>query len=56
MLLTKDQIDEFNTLAEPLIEFLNNTCYPHVQAIIEVDRASLFEGLCSAPINKYIKD
>ena len=56
MILTEQQRKDFEMAARPLVAWLNENCHPHVVAIIEPDRASLSEGVCSTPITDYIRD
>ncbi|MDP2158955.1 MAG: hypothetical protein Q8K02_00595 [Flavobacterium sp.] len=56
MILTKQQQKELETVARPLIEWLNKNCHPHVTAIVNPARVELLEGVCSIPVEDYISD
>ena len=56
MILTEEEMAEFEELSRPLIEWLNETCHPHVIVQIEPGRTSLSEGVVSIPVDDYIKD
>jgi len=57
MIFTKEQRDEFENLARPVIKFLNDNCHPHVSVIITPTNAELLEGICSTgEILDYVKD
>ncbi len=56
MILSKEQVKEFEEASRPLIKWLNDNCDPHTKAIIDCGRAELLEGVCSIPIEDYIKD
>ncbi|MDO9536087.1 MAG: hypothetical protein Q7J85_12345 [Bacillota bacterium] len=57
MIFTKEQIDEFEALARPLMKFLNDNCHPHVSVIVTPTNGELLEGVCSTgEIMDYVKD
>jgi hypothetical protein len=56
MILTKEEIKEFETITRPLIEWLNGRGHPHFTAIIDNGRAELTEGKCSFVTDDYIMD
>jgi hypothetical protein len=56
MILTKEQRAEFEKAAEPLIQWLNNNCHPHVTVIVTTDSAELSEGIALFKTDKFIKD
>ena len=56
MTLTKEQTNEFESAAEPLIEWLNENCHPHVKAIVGPGSAELLETMCFRINEDYIKD
>jgi len=56
MKLTKEQIAAFEEACKPLVKWLNENCHPHVQVIVENDRAELVEGLTMVKIEEFIKD
>lgn len=57
MILTKEQIKEFEKAAEPLIKFLNeHSAHPHVVVIVDCDSAEFLEASCMIKNTDYIKD
>ena len=57
MILSESQREEFEKIVRPVIRFLNNNCYPHVQVTITPTNAELTEGVCSTgQILDYVKD
>jgi len=56
MIVSKEQVLEFEKIARPVIQWLNDNCHPHVIAIIDTSSAELLEGVCRIPVNDYIKD
>jgi hypothetical protein len=45
MTLTKEQIESFKQAAQPLMEWLEQNCHPHVTAIVDSHHAEVLEGL-----------
>ena len=56
MIFTPEQRSEFERVTQPVIEFLNNNCHPHVHVVIDTCRAELSEGVCAFTTDDYIKD
>lgn len=56
MILTKEQIEQFETSAKPLIEFLCSLPCPHVKVIVEPDRAEIMSGSAMILCDEFIKD
>ena len=56
MILNKQQQIEFETVARPLIEWLNKNCHPHVAVIVKPGSVELTEGVYFVPIEDYILD
>ena len=55
--MNADQCIEFETLARPLIKWLNDHCHPHHTIIITPTNAELLEGVCSTgEITDYLRD
>lgn len=50
MTLTEQQQNEFETAAQPLIEWLNKNCDPMVTAIVQPAHIELLEGVFGTPI------
>jgi protein involved in ribonucleotide reduction len=55
MILTKEQIKEFETVTDAVIKFLNNF-HPHCKVIIDSGRAEFLEGKCAIKNEKHWKD
>lgn len=55
-MLTKEQQAEFQTLAKPLMKWLNDNLHPHVSVIIDPTRAEVLEGLCAFTTTEFVKD
>lgn len=45
MILSKEQIKEFEEAAKPLMEWLNRNCHPHVTVLLDGGQAEIVEGL-----------
>lgn len=56
MTLTDQQRKEFEALARPLIQWLNDNCHPHVEARVTPVSAELSEGVFFFPTDEYVKD
>lgn len=56
MKLSKEDIDEFNVLADKLIEFLCSRCHPHTIVVVDISNAQLFEGIVSYNTEKHWRD
>lgn len=56
MQLTKEQKEEFENAAKPLIKFLNDRCHPHT--IVQVDQVSaeLLESQVTFITQEFVKD
>lgn len=54
--MTEKQMAEFETLAKPLVKWLNENGSPHSVIIIETDGARVLSGECGVPITEFIKD
>lgn len=48
--------DEFEILARPLIEFLNENYNPHTEIIIDTTGARIVSGECAFYTDEFIKD
>ena len=55
MILTKEQIEEFEKATDAVIKFLNDF-HPHCTVIIDGGRAEFLEGICAVKNEKYYKD
>lgn len=47
---------EFESLAKPLVKFLNDNYHPHVSIIITPDSAEILSGEMAFHTEEYIKD
>ena len=56
MILTKEQRDEFEKAARPLMEFLCKEFHPHVTVIVTGSDAELSEGSCRIQTFDYVRD
>ena len=56
MILTEQQIKEFEAVTRPVIEWLNKNCHPHVTVVIEPTSAELGEGVCAVRTSDYLRD
>jgi len=45
MMLSEGERDEFETLAIPIIKWLNDHCHPHTTVIIDCRHVELLEGV-----------
>ena len=55
-MLKKEQIEDFEKLAKPLVKWLNENGNPHSIIVIECDSARVYDGECSSPVSEFIKD
>jgi len=56
MILTEEQRESFESVARPMIAWLNEHCYPHVSVITDCTKAELLEGVNSFNTDDYIRD
>lgn len=56
MIMTKEQIKEFQTLSNPLIKWINENADPFTQIEISCSSAKVLSGVCSTVTNEYIPD
>jgi hypothetical protein len=54
--IKKEEREEFEKLARPLIKFLCENFHPHVQAIITPGSCEITESLMRIPVEDYIPD
>lgn len=45
--MTQDMGKEFESLARPLIKFLNENLHPHAHIVITTTTAEISEGICA---------
>lgn len=56
MILTKEQIKEFETLSKPMIKFLCDNCHPHVAIIVTSTTSEILSGSASIRTEEFLKD
>lgn len=56
MILTKEQIKEFEEAAKPLMKFLAENFHPHVMVIVDSVSAEFHEGKATVQCTDFIKD
>ena len=56
MILTKEQVKEFEEAAKPLIKFLSENFHPHVQAIVDSTTAEILESVSIVKETKFLRD
>ena len=47
MLLTSEQVAELEIVAQPLMDWIEVNCHPHITAIVDSHRVELLEGIAS---------
>ena len=52
----KKELADFEAVARPLIKYLAENYHPHTMAIVESDKALLFEGLKTVVTDDYLLD
>lgn len=55
-MMTKEQIEEFEKTAKPMVKWLNENMHPHVMVVITPVGAELLEAKVFIPVEEYIKD
>jgi len=55
-MLSKEQTTEFETLAKPLIKWLNDNTNPHASIVIDCDSAQINYGEYAIHTEEFIKD
>lgn len=55
-MLTEEQLSEFESLAKPLIKWLNDNTNPHASIVIDCDSAQINYGEYIIHTEEYIKD
>lgn len=56
MILTKEQIKEFEGLSKPMIKFLCDNFHPHVTVIITPIGAEILSGSAAFRCEEYLRD
>ena len=52
MILSEEQIKEFNKLAKPLSDFLKENFDMYTEARIKCNRVEIFDKMCSQPVDR----
>lgn len=53
---TKEDLETFEKIVEPVIKYLNTLGCPHYKVIIDIDSAELLVGDMCHVTDKYVKD
>ncbi len=56
MALTKEQIEQFEEAAKPLVKFMNELPHPHFTAVVSNTHAEISEGQATVIIDEFVKD
>lgn len=56
MILTKEQIKDFEEAARPLMEFMSKLGHPHFKAIVDYSSAEVLEGSNRFITEDYVLD
>ncbi len=56
MILTKEQLEDFEKAARPIMEYLGKNHHPHVTVIIDAGRAEILESSAQIVTDDYIQD
>lgn len=56
MVLTKDQLVEFEAMSRPIMKFLSDNCHPYVVATITYTDATLLEEFAGIHTTEFVKD
>jgi hypothetical protein len=56
MILNKPQIEEFERLVKPLIQYINDYGNPHCKIIIDSSSGEFLSGFCVINTTEFIKD
>ena len=56
MIATKEQMEELEVLATPLIKFLNDNYHPHIVITVTPSGVKIAEEFVALVIEDYIKD
>lgn len=55
-MLTKEQMDEFEKLAKPLMKWISDNMNPHAMIIIDSMTAEVVVGECAITTDEFVKD
>lgn len=55
MNISEEQRAEFERIAKPVIEWMNNNCHPHTTVVITTTTAELSEGIATVYTEEFIK-
>lgn len=56
MILTKEQIADFEAASKPLIKWLNENCNPHTTVIVTPSSSEVMSGSAAIRCEEFIKD
>lgn len=56
MVLTEEQVKQFEEAAKPLVKFICENCHPHVAVIVQPTGAEILESSASVKIEGFILD
>lgn len=56
MILTKEQLEEFEVLSRKMMEFLCKNFHPHVKVIIEPTWAEILEESAAVKCDEFVED
>lgn len=56
MILTKEQVAQFEEAAKPLIKFLCENFNPHTTVIVTPTGAEVLSGSASVQVTEFVKD
>ena len=56
MILTKEQREEFEKVARPMMKYLGENHHPHVTVVIDYGKAEILERSASIVTDDYVPD
>lgn len=56
MILSKEQLEQFEEASKPLVKFLCDNFHPHVTVIVQPCGVEILEGSASVKIEEFIRD
>jgi len=56
MILTKEQIKEFEEASKPLIKWLNDNCNPHTTVIVDSIHSEVLSGVAVFRCEEFLRD
>ena len=55
MILTKEQVKEFESATKPLIKFLAENFHPHMLVVVDCESAQILESSACIKCDEFIK-